>query len=1011
MDEIWLVLVLGAILFLGFSLKGARRRIEDLQARLRDVERDVSDLRAESPVARRAERPEPSPFAPEPESPELRPRSPDLGPIEPVGIPSAAAETPALAAAADQPAAEPAPGDATAAAPITPPQPPAPPINWEQFMGVKLFAWVGGLALFLGVAFFVKYSFEHDLVPPELRVALGFLTGLGLLVGGLLLSRRDYAVTAHTLCGTGVVILYAVTFACRSIYHFEFFGLVPTFALMVLITATAFLLAVRLDAKVVAILGMLGGFLTPALLSTGQDNPAGLFGYIALLDAGLVAVALHQRWGFLVAAGAAGTVLTELAWAVTFFSIPKLGVAIAVFLGFGFLFLAAFVWADHRRQADRWVTAAAIGVPFVALGFAFSLLSYSEIGQRPGGLLTLAFVADLCLLALVWRRQGLAPLQLADGATVFVLLGLWTLLYVSGEQLEWALGAYLVFGILHSAFPVALQRARPGVPPGWWAHLFPALALFLVMACIGGSPVGSLLVWPVVLLIDLVAIALAVVTATVAAVLTVLVLTMATMGAAILRTPVLPATLPAALLVIGGFGAFFLVAGLWAARRIAGAGPAAAPAGGPAAAGAPWTVPIPVDALTQIPSLSAILPFLLLIMATAQVPLTDPSPVFGLALGLIVLLLGLARALRLDWLPAVGLGCVLALEQAWQLQHLEPDRALLPLTWHLGFFGLFAVFPFLCRAAFGGRTVPWAVAALSGPLHFYLVYRLVTIAYPNGYMGLVPAAFALPPLVSLVFVLRTVAPDDATRTNRLAWFGGATLFFVTLVFPIQFDRQWISISWGLEGAALLWLFQRVPHPGLRLTGVALLGVSFVRLALNPAVLAYHPRSQSPILNWYLYAYGVVSACLFAGARLLAAPRMVLAGRAVGPVLAGLGTVLVFLLLNIEIADYFSPAGATLTFEFRGDLAQDMTYSIAWGLFAIGLLVAGMRRALPSARYAALGLLSATLLKLFFHDLARLGQLYRVGALIGVAIIAMVASFLYQRFLAATREPDRSGNVK
>src|SRR5262249_52162797 len=169
---------------------------------------------------------------------------------------------------------------------------------------------------------------------------------------------------------------------------------------------------------------------------------------------------------------------------------------------------------------------------------------------------------------------------------------------------------------------------------------------------------------------------------------------------------------------------------------------------------------------------------------------------------------------------------------------------------------------------------------------------------------------------------------------------------------------------------------------------------------------YHPRSATPILNWYLYAYGVVAACLFAGARLLAAPPMVLAGRAVGPVLAGLGTVLAFLLLNIQIADYFSPAGATLTFEFRGDLAQDMTYSIAWGLFAIGLLVVGMRRALPPARYAALGLLGAALLQLFFHAVARLGQLYRVGALSGVAIIPMVASFLYQRFLAAAK---RSGS--
>jgi len=47
-------------------------------------------------------------------------------------------------------------------------------------------------------------------------MAIGFAAGLGALVGGVVLSRKDYAVLAHTLCGTGVVILYAVTFACRS---------------------------------------------------------------------------------------------------------------------------------------------------------------------------------------------------------------------------------------------------------------------------------------------------------------------------------------------------------------------------------------------------------------------------------------------------------------------------------------------------------------------------------------------------------------------------------------------------------------------------------------------------------------------------------------------------------------------------------------------------------------------------------------------------------------------------
>src|SRR5438876_10762815 len=133
-------------------------------------------------------------------------------------------------------------------------RPAKPSMDWEQFMGAKLFAWLGGLALFLGVAFFVKYSFEHNLIPPEVRVAIGFAVGLVLVVGGLALKRKENEVTAQTLCETGTLILYAVTFACRSFYHFAFFGLLPTFLFVMLITAVAFLLAVRLDAIMVAIL-------------------------------------------------------------------------------------------------------------------------------------------------------------------------------------------------------------------------------------------------------------------------------------------------------------------------------------------------------------------------------------------------------------------------------------------------------------------------------------------------------------------------------------------------------------------------------------------------------------------------------------------------------------------------------------------------------------------------------------------------------------------------------------
>ena len=150
----------------------------------------------------------------------------------------------------------------------------------------------------------------------------------------------------------------------------------------------------------------------------------------------------------------------------------------------------------------------------------------------------------------------------------------------------------------------------------------------------------------------------------------------------------------------------------------------------------------------------------------------------------------------------------------------------------------------------------------------------------------------------------------------------------------------------------------MPHRGLRLVAVVLLFAAFVRLALNPAVFEYHKRSARPnleLVSLHLWGYEL----LFArrARRSLGAPEETSAERAAPPLLGSLGAILVFLLLNIEIADYFS-IGPTLTFSFSGNFARDMTYSIAWALFALGLILVGMRIKQQAARYAGVALLGS-----------------------------------------------------
>jgi len=639
----------------------------------------------------------------------------------------------------------------------------------------------------------------------------------------------------------------------------------------------------------------------------------------------------------------------------------------------------------------------------VALAFTLFFFNFPPLAQRPILLFGFVFLIDLAVAALAWLDEQVSPAQPVAGIATFGLLAFWTAQYLTNGLLNSALACYLVFAVFHSALPAWLQHRR-GVKSGVAAQLnyfFPPLALLLVLVPIFKLEELSFLVWPFVLLVDLVAIVLAVMTATLLPVLAVLLLTLAATGALIFKIPADLTGLPTSFFLLGAFAVFFVIASVWLARKFK---PDAFKSG--LKIGGDLNANETLAAL--LPASSAVLPFLLLIMATLRLRLADPSPVFGLALLLVVLLLGLTKIFSFDWMPLVGLISTFALESAWHFKQFDianPNLISLQmlLGWYLIFFAAFAVFPFVFLKKFSDKTFPWAAAALAGPAQFLLISRLVKIAWPNPTMGLLPAAFAVPALLSLVAILKTVPAENKSRLTQLAWFGGVALFFITLIFPIQFSRQWITIGWALEGAALLWLFHRVPHPGLRLTGIGLLVAAFVRLAFNPAVLEY-ARSATPIFNWYLYTYGIATISLFVGTKLLAPPRNPVLKSNAQSILAALGTVLAFLLLNIEIADYFSPPGSTLTFLFSGNFARDMTYSIAWALFALVLLVAGIIRKIPAARYAAMALLCVTLLKLFIHDLARLGQLYRAGAFIGVAAIAMLAAFAYQKFFSATAKP-------
>lgn len=866
--------------------------------------------------------------------------------------------------------------------------------NWENFLGAKMFAWIGGLSLFIGFAFLLKYSFDQNLISPAVRVAAGFISGIGLVIGGIYLKQKTYEITSQTLCATGIVILYASSFAAYAVYHF--IGPAVSFSLMSLITAGAFVLAAGANAKVIAVLGIVGGFLTYPILSTGQDQPFALFTYITFLNIGLLCVAFYKRWNFLVALGVIGTVLTELGWVTGFFTLEKIYIAVAIFLWFDLLFCGANWYGKRIKSLDNWLRYSVISLPFVTFLFVLFLVFYQRTGMSPGAIFTCLLGADLCLVAITLTDRNQLKFHMIAGGCVFFILSMWITARMTPELLTWALAGSLVFAFLHSAFPMVVARGNPSSGVSRYSHIFPLIALLLTLIPIFKGAGDSFLIWPFALLINGGIMVLALFTASAWAILGALIVTGIVITGWVFSVTAGGFHTWAVVMLIGAFGAFFLVVATFVLNLLK---KKLVITEDSAVSESPdlFGFSNPDILFLQIPVFSTVLPFMLLILATIRISISNPIPIFGLGLFLTAMAVWLTRYLKAAILIPITMGSLFLLELVVHLSHFNHDHANIFLGFYIVATALFFILPFYYKRDYIKITVPWATAALSGPLHFFLIYDAVKNIYPNDIMGLLPAVMAMLSFFGLKTLIRWIPKDSLTRDSILAWFGGSTLFFVTLIFPIQFEQQWLTISWALEGLALIWLFRRIPHPGLRGLGVLLLLITFIRLGINSEIFKSYQPGEYTFFNWYLYTYGIAIFCLMAGGRLLAWPRNKVMEINAPPILYTLGTILTFILMNIEIADFFS-TGTYMEFQFTGDLAQSMTYSIAWALFALALVGTGILKQLRPVRLAAIGLIGFTLIKLFFFDLRQLDQLYRISAFIGVAIVLIVASVLYQKWV-------------
>jgi len=193
--------------------------------------------------------------------------------------------------------------------------------EWEALIGGKLLNRIGAVAIIICAGLFLKYAFDNNWITETMRVVIGSVVGIGLLLTAARTWRTGFEIFAQGLVGAGIAILYLSVYASFNFYHLV--SQPVAFAFMSGVTAIAFSQAFLYNTIAVSALGLLGGFLTPYLLSTGEANVVGLFGYIALLDLGLLLVIVKKdAWAILEPMAIAGTYITFFLWYGEYYQRP-----------------------------------------------------------------------------------------------------------------------------------------------------------------------------------------------------------------------------------------------------------------------------------------------------------------------------------------------------------------------------------------------------------------------------------------------------------------------------------------------------------------------------------------------------------------------------------------------------------------------------------------------------------------------------------------------------------------
>ena len=278
--------------------------------------------------------------------------------------------------------------------------------DWERFIGGNLFNKIGIAIILIGVFIGVKYSIDHDLISPTMRIILGYLTGAALFGVGYYLKPK-YEKFSAVLVSGAMAIFYFLTYVA-----YDFYQMFPTgvaFALMFFVTVATIWFALSYNQQIIALIGMVGGYAVPFLLSNGGGHVWVLLSYVAFINVGILIISFYKQWRWLYHSAFVFTWALYLTLHVFKYKDNQglyFSFLLVYYLIFHFAFIVRKLWAKDTFTIGDILILLSNTLLFYSLGLSFTFESVFEHTRDYLTIFTLANALFHLLVYYYTRSRG-----------------------------------------------------------------------------------------------------------------------------------------------------------------------------------------------------------------------------------------------------------------------------------------------------------------------------------------------------------------------------------------------------------------------------------------------------------------------------------------------------------------------------------------------------------------------------------------------------------------------------